>query len=226
MALGKWSEISTDSEIWKKLAIGGTCLLLVLPAPLAFGAVFQDLETELGKLKEEVPPGEFTDMDNIAGLFGKGIAPSIICFLSLMLVGLPSIVILLSLGHLYAWFASEHGMSTMSLLLTSGLGLVALIVQFLFALIFPVALAQYARGVNIKQAMHPMAGLGIVFELGAPFWNKAAGYWLFLVSTMGITVFEFNFFVDLLIRLCLAFLGFASLVVASRYAAGQIQTKL
>jgi hypothetical protein len=226
MERGSWSEVAGDSEVWKKLAIGGACFVTILPLPIALGAVLTDLETELKSIKEDKASGEFIGFEGPAGLLGRGLAPTFIFVLTLMLFCFPSVVVCLSALQAYGWTDSEFGVNILSALVTSVFGLLALAVQFLFGAIFPIALAQYARGVHIKTALDPMAAVGSFYEMGAPFWWKTTGYWLFLLASMVLTLMGINFWIDLVLRLGLASLGFASLIVASRYALGQLQTKL
>jgi Protein of unknown function (DUF4013) len=226
MERGSWREISKDPEIWKKLALGSVYFLTVLPIPIALGALNTDLEDELKNIKGDKPPGKLADLDDFLTSFGRGLAPVFIFFLAMMLYCVPTIVVLMSSAQTYAWLKSEHGMNYLSFCVTSLFGLLALVVQFLCTAIFPVALAQYARGMNIKPAVDPMANLGYVFSMGAPYWAKVSGYWIFLLGSMVLFIQGINFWVDLPIRFLLSGLGFASLVVSSRYALGQLQTKL
>ena len=53
MSRGSWSEISSDSDIWKKLVLGGICLLTVLPIPVALGGILEDLEAESENIKND-----------------------------------------------------------------------------------------------------------------------------------------------------------------------------
>ena len=99
-------------------------------------------------------------------------------------------------------------------------------VQFFCTIIFPIALAQFGRGMNIKPAMHPMTNLGFAFEMGAPFWIKASGYWFFLLASMVLFIQGVSFWVNLPIQLILGMLAYASLIVSGRYALHQLQTRL
>ena len=206
--------------------MGAVCLLTVLPIPLALGALHTDLEEEYERIKSESPPSEFTDEDHPATLFGRGLAPMFIFFLAMMLYCVPTVVVLMSSAQTYAWLKSEHGMNVLSFVVTCLFGLVALAVQFFCTALFPVALAQYARGMSLKPAVEPMANLGYVFSLGAPFWLKVSGYWIFLLGSMLLFIEGINFWIDLPLRFLLCLLGYASLIVSSRYALNELQTKL
>ena len=223
---GSWQEISGDSEIWKKLLVGSACLLFILPIPVALGALAQDFEDEYKKIKEDSPPGKLPGYDNPAGLLGKGLAPSFILFLAMMLYCLPTVVVLMSSAQTYAWVKSEHGLNVLSFLVTAGFGFVALAIQFLCTIIFPIALAQYGRGMSLKPAIDPMKNLGFALEMGAPYWIKASGYWFFLLASMVLFIQGISFWVDLPLRLALGMLGLASLFVSGRYALHQLQTRL
>ena len=226
MERSSWSQISADQDVWRKVAIGAACFLTILPIPIALGAIFSDLEEEKKKLKAEEPPGQMNDFHELGALFGRGLAPTFVFVLALMLFCLPSVVVLMSSFQAYGWIVSEHGLNVLSFVVTGVFGLIALAAQFLVALIFPIALAQYSRGMNIKPALDPMANLGYAFEMGAPFWFKATGYWLFLLGSMILTLLGINFWVDLLIRFVLAGLGFISLYISSKYALNELQTNL
>lgn len=226
MERGSWANISSDSDIWKKLFIGGACLITVLPIPVALGAVFSDLEAELEKIKSKTKPGHLVEMDTPAGHFGRGLAPTFLLLLSMMLFCVPTVVVLMSSAQTYAWIVSEHGLNFISFAVTGIFGLLALIAQFFVACMFPIAMAQYSRGLSIKPALDPLANFGYVSQMGAAFWTKASGFWLCLFGNMVLYIYGPAFFIDLVIRIVLCMLGFASLVVSSRYAIEQLQTKL
>ena len=226
MQRGSWSEISGDQEIWKKLATISGCFLLVLTAPISLGALYQDLTDENQRIKDKEPPGKLVELDNIPGLFGKGIVPTVIFFLAMMLYCVPTVVVLMSSAQTYAWLKSEHGINYLSFLVTAAFGLLALLVQFLCAILLPIALAQYARGTSLRIAVDPLANFGNAMSMGVPFWIKASGYWAFLLANIILFIQGPAFWVDLPIRVALCVLGFASLVVSSRYALNQLHTKL
>lgn len=226
MERGSWSELSGDSEIWKKLAIGSVCALLFLPVPVAAGALVADLEAELERIKAKQPPGKLVSMSDIAGLLGKGVAPTFILILVVMAFCLPTVVVGMSYFQNVGWFRGESGINIFSFLLTNVFGLLALGLQFFVALTFPIAAAQYARGMNIKPAIDPLANIGFAFEMGSKYWFKATGFWLALCANIVLFVVSPAFWIDLLIRFVVTGLGFASLVVASRYALNLLQTKL
>jgi hypothetical protein len=226
MTRGSWSEISSDSDIWKKIVLGGICLLTVLPLPIALGAVVDDLEAESKRIKEELPPGEFIDSDDFVGLLGRGLAPAFVLILALMLFCVPTVVLLMSAGHVYASFVSEHGMAVMSVLITGIFGLVALTLQFLAAIIFPISLAQYARGMNVKPAIHPLNNIGYAVTMGSRFWFKASGFWLFLMGNIVVYILGPAWYVNVPVQAMLAFLGYVSLIVSSRYALNELQNEL
>lgn len=226
MERGSWSDFSGDSEIWKKIAIGATSALLLVPIPLALGAVTADLEAELERIKAQSPPGKFIAMNDLLGLLGKGVIPSCILFLVLLAFAAPSVVVGLSLFQNYGWLRDEGGVSIFSFLLSNLFALLAIGVQFFITITFPIALAQYARGMNLKPAVDPLANFGFAMEMGAKYWFKAAGFWLMLCANVVFFVVGLRFVYYLPLAFVTSFLGFASLVVASRYALGQLQTKL
>lgn len=226
MSRGSWSEISKDSEIWKKIVMGGVCMLTALPAPIALGAVADDLEAESKRIREGEPAGEFTDVDDLVGLLGRGLAPTFVFVLALMIFCVPTVVLLMSAGHIYASFVSEHGMAYMSVFITGVFGFVALVLQFLSAIIFPVSLAQYARGMNIKPAINPLNNIGYVVTMGAEYWIKAAGFWLFLMGSIIVYILGPAFYVNVPIQIALAVLGYVSLIVSSRFALNELQVNL
>lgn len=223
---GSWSEISSDPDIYKKLLIGGICLLTVLPIPVALGAVVEDLESEAMNIKDGKPPGRFVAMDTPSLLLGKGLAPACMFIMALMLFCVPTVVLLMSFAHVYASFTSEHDMSIMSTLITFIAGIVALLAQFAFSIIFPIALAQYARGLHLKAALDPMANIGNMLEMGAQFWAKASGFWFFLIGYIVIYIVGIEqWYVSIPIQVAFAVVGFTSLIVSSRFALSQLQPK-
>ena len=226
MERGSWSELSGDKEIWKKLAIGAVGILCVVSLPLVFGVLNTDLEAESARIKGKEPAGKFPAFEDFGTMFGRGLGPAFIFFLAMMAFCLPTVVILMSAFQTFAWLKSENSINIISFCLTGIFGLAAVAGQFVMALIFPIALAQYARGLNIKQALDPLANMGTVMEMGAPYWTKAWGYWAFLAGNIVIWIADVNFFADLALRIVVTMLGFASLIVSSRYALNQLQTKL
>jgi hypothetical protein len=226
MARGSWSDISDDPEIWKKIVMGGVCMLFVLPIPVALGAIADDLEAESKRIKEGEPPGKLIDIDDFVGVLGRGLAPTFVLILAMMLFCLPTVVLLMSSIQIYASFVSEHGMAFISVLITGFFGLIALVFQFLFAILFPISLAQYARGLNIKPAIHPMNNIGSVISMGAEYWMKAAGFWFFLMGSIAMYILGPPLYVNIPIQVLLAVCGYASLIVSSRFALNELQTKL
>ena len=143
-----------------------------------------------------------------------------------MLFCVPTVVLLMSAGHIYASFVSEHGMAFMSVMITGIFGFIALMLQFVAAILFPISMAQYSRGMNLKPAMSPMSNFGYVVEMGAPYWMKATGFWFFLTGNIVVYILGPALYVNLPIQVVLAVLGYSSLVVSSRYALDQLQTKI
>lgn len=226
MERGTWSEIGKDSNIWKKLAFGAICLLTLLPIPVALGAVSTDLENELERVKNGTPSGPFPDVDRPTYFLGRGLAPAFIFLLALMAFCLPTVVVLMSSFQTYGWLKNENGVAILSLLTTCLFGLLALVVQFFVTALFPVALAQYARGLNIKPAIDPMANFGFIFEMGMPYWVKASGWYLFHLGYIVVYILGPAWWINLPLQLLFAGVGYASLIVSSRYAASQLQTRL
>lgn len=222
MERGSWSEVSGDKDIWKKLFLGAASVLCVLSLPLALGVLNTDLEAESARLKSKEPAGKFSDFSDLGTMFGRGLGPTFIFFLAMMAFCVPTVVVLMSAFQTYGWLKSENGINIISFTLTSMFGLAALAAQFGTAVLFPVAIAQYARGLNIKQALDPMSNFGFALELGATYWFKASGYWLFLASNLALWIIDANFFTDLIARLLFTMLGFASLIVSSRYALSHV----
>lgn len=226
MERGSWSEIAVDAEIWKKLAIGTGCFMTLLPLPFLFGTIHQDLEAENRRIDSKEAPGELPGLDDPLGALGNGIIPCVIFFLVLMLLTAPTVVVLVSAGKTYAFFKSEIGLGVFSTLLAAIFGLLALAVQFVIAAMFPIALAQYARGLNLKPAVDPMANFGFVMQMGGVYWHKVSGLWLFLAGSMLLFVLGWSNYISMPLFIGLAGLGCASLIVSSRYALSQLKTKL
>ncbi|MFA5503953.1 MAG: DUF4013 domain-containing protein [Vulcanimicrobiota bacterium] len=226
MSRGSWSEISSDSDVWKKIVLGGICLLTVLPIPVALGGILEDLEAESANIKSDSPPGKFPEMDNFGVLLGKGLAPAVMFFVALMLFCLPTVVLMMTGFQIFASFRGEHGIAIMSVLVSAIFGLVALSLQFITAAMFPVAMAQYGRGMNLQPAMSPLANFSYVMEMGAAYWKKAAGFWFFLFGNIIVYIHGPIWYVNVPIQVALAVLGFTSLVIAARFALNQLQTKL
>ena len=222
MERGSWSEISSDSGIWKKMLIGGVCIMTVLPIPVALGAVHTDLESEASKIKEKTRAGIFPEMYQPGTLLGRGLAPSFMFALAIMLFCLPTVVILMSAVQTYTWLNSEHGMNILSFLITAVFGIIALVAQFICALLFPLSLAQYARGMNLKPALHPLANLGHIYEMGAPYWLRGAGWWLFLIGYTVLYVVGPVWWINIPLQLLLAVVGFVSLIISSRFALAHV----
>ena len=200
------------------MLLGGICFLTVLPIPVALGALHTDLESEASKIKEKSPAGTFPEMDSPATLLGRGLAPSFMFALVMMLFCLPTVVILMSALQTHSWLNNEHGINILSFLITAVFAVIALAIQFICALLFPVSLAQYARGLNLKPALHPLANLSHIFEMGAPFWLKGAGWWVFLIGFTILYVVGPVWWINIPLQLLLATVGFVSLIISSRFA--------
>lgn len=226
MERGSWSELSSDPGIWKKLSICTVSMLLFLTAPIAVGALNSDLESELKRAKEKSPSGNFPAMSNFIDLFWKGLAPTAILVMVTMAFCLPSVVVGMSYFQNVGWFRSGNGINIFSFLLTNLFGLLAVGVQFLVAITFPIAAVQYARGLHMKPAIDPIANVGFAIEMGSRYWLKAAGFWFALTANIVLFVVSPTFWLDLVIRIAVTGLGMASLIVSSRYALYQLQTKL
>jgi len=226
MERGSWPEISGDAEIWKKVAVGAGCFLTLLPLPFLFGTVHQDLEAENQRIESKEAPGKLPGLDDPLGALGNGLVPCFLFVMILMLMTAPTVVVLVSAGKTYAFFKSEISLGLFSTLLAAVFGLLALAAQFVISAMFPVSLAQYARGMNFKPAIDPMANFGYVMQMGSKYWHKASGLWLFLAGSMLLFVLGWPNYVSLPLFVGLAGLGYASLVVSSRYALYQLKTKL
>ena len=226
MERGSWSEIAGDAEIWKKMAVGAGCFLTLLPLPFLFGNVHRDLEEENRRIDAKEAPGKLPGLDDPVGAIGNGIVPCFMFVLLLMLLTAPTVVVLVSAGKTYAFFKSEIGLGFFSTLLAAIFGLLALAVQFIISSMFPVALAQYARGLHFKPALDLMANFGFVMQMGPKYWHKAGGLWSFLAGSMLLFVLGWPSYISMPLFIGLAGLGYASLAVSSRYALSQLKTKL
>jgi hypothetical protein len=165
-------------------------------------------------------------MDDFAGLLGRGLAPTFVFILAMMLFCVPTVVLLMSGFHVYGSFKSEHGMAIMSVLITILFGFLALACQFLFTILFPISLAQYARGMNVKPAIHPLNNIGYAMTMGAPYWLKAAGFWAFLMGSIAVYILGPVWYVNFPLQVVLAVVGYVSLIVSSRHALSELQTNL
>jgi hypothetical protein len=62
--------------------------------------------------------------------------------------------------------------------------------------------------------------------MGAEYWIKAAGFWLFLMGSIIVYILGPAFYVNVPIQIALAVLGYVSLIVSSRFALNELQVNL
>ena len=175
MDRASWGIVSKDEDVIKKLVIGGLSLILFLPTPLALGFVTTDLENEVKRAKEGFPPGKFPEWDDIMKLVASGLGPSLIYGIVMMLLLVPMIVVLMSVGQSYAWLFGKFDVNWMSFLTTALFGLLAAAAQVVIAGTLPIALAKYAQGQEIRACMSMLNNFALVFEMGGNYIKKASG---------------------------------------------------
>ncbi len=229
-----WAAISRDSEIWKKIGIGAVSLALILSAPIAMGIVSNDLEAEehRRRTKSPNPPtNELPETDQLGKLAVDGITPSMVFFGALCLFLLASIPVGLTYFNLYVFFRpanevipemqQEVQVSTVSVILFAIIGLVGFLAQCLAAASLPVALAQSARGKDIRPALAIIPNAITVTEMGFDYWKKAAGVAFGLLGMTSIFVtgaFGMPWYLSTPVCLLISAIGFVGLVLASRHA--------
>lgn len=218
MEHGRWSDISSDPELAKKVFFGSFCLSTFLFTPFALGALATDLETEAKLIEEKKPSGHLPTLDNFALLLGKGIIPTFILGLVLLLSLIPGIPAILSFVKLLTVFKSEFGTSFFSLLTSAGLGIAALALQFLVSLLCPIAFAQHARGVSLRTAMDPLSCASYAIEMGSTFWLKASGMWLAFLLGIILSITGMSYMFQIPAFFIIMAPAYVSLALSSRYA--------
>lgn len=229
-----WAAISRDSEIWKKIGIGAVSLALVLTTPIALGIVSNDLDAEAQRHRtksSDPPTNELPKTDELGKLAVDGIAPSMVFFGALCLFLLASIPVGLTYFNLYVFFRpaneivpemhQEVHVSIVSVILFALIGLVGFLAQCLAAASLPVALAQSARGKDIRPALAIIPNAVTVTEMGFDYWKKAAGVAFGLLGMTSIFVtgaFGMPWYLSTPVCLLICAIGFVSLVLASRHA--------
>lgn len=242
MSRSDWSAISRDSEIWKKIAIGGACLTTILPAPIALGIVNSDLEAEAKRLsarKGGVGEDALPAVNDIPKLLGNGIGPSMLCAGALLMFAMATIPLGLSYFQLYAFFRpvnelvpelhAEVSVPFTSVILYFIIGFLGMVAQAIVASSFPVAMAQYSRGRDIMPALSPVGNAMTVVEMGAEYWVKSLGtaVGMLLMTIIFITGgFGLNWFFSTLLCFAVCSWAFVSLALSSRYALAHIAAEL
>lgn len=243
MERSRWSAISGDPEIWKKITLGGACLMLLLPTPIALGIVNTDLEAQAQQLQDKTPAKStfLPPADELFKLFGSGFGPSLVYLGALLMYAIGTIPLGLSYFQLYAVFdkgsqlAEELGtkmevsMPVTQILLFVLIALLGLALQAVIAASLPVALAQYARGKDPRPALAVIPNAMTVLEMGGSYWLKASGVaFAMLFMTIVFITGGFNLHWILSTALCLVVcaFGFVALVLSSRHALEHVAAEL
>lgn len=242
MDRANWSAISKDSEIWKKLTMGATSLAFILTCPLALGIVNTDLEEEARRIHEKQPPSSdnfLPKVDDATKLVMDGIGPAMLFCAALMMFAIATIPVGLSYFQLYALFRpanelvpemhQELAVPITSVLLWILILAVGVILQFVVAASFPVAMAQYARGKDPRPALAVVPNALTVLEMGFGYWLKVAGVAVGLMAMTMIFItggFGFGFVISTLVWFAISAGMFVSLVLSSRMALGHIAAEL
>jgi len=104
-----------------------------------------------------------------------------------------------------------------------------LALQAMVAMSLPVALAQYARGKDLRPALAVIPNALTVIEMGMSYWFKALGGALgLLVMTLVFITggFGLHWILSTLLCLVVCSLAFVSLVISARFALGHIAAEL
>lgn len=220
------SSLTKDSEFGKKLVFGTLSLLLVVPSPLAMGLVSSDLESQVKGLKNGTPPEKLPGIDRPAQLLGDGIGPTCLLIASLLLFTVPTIGFVLSFTNIAIYFrASEDAirMSFFSLIPILLICLVALALQMLVGLMLPVALAEYARGKDLRPALSPWDNALRAFEFGPNYWKRAIGVPVAFFGLVMLMMMPLPYGLSYLVQFLLTAWAFLALVLGGRYAVGQLE---
>jgi hypothetical protein len=242
MQRASWKEIFEDPEVWKKLAIGTGCLMFMLPTPFALGIVNSDLEAEAQRRQAKEPPPKnrwLPAVDDLAKLLSSGIGPCLVYLSVMFMFAIATIPVGLSYFQLFTYFRpknelvpemqAEVSISIMSVLIFIIIGAVGLMIQSVIAASFPVALAQYARGKDLRPALAPLTNAITVVEMGMEYWLKSAGV---AVGMLTITFyfisggFGMGAFLSTVIWALVNAVFFISLVLASRMALDHVAAEL
>jgi hypothetical protein len=242
MDRSSWSAISKDPDIWKKIGVGAGSLAFILTSPIALGIVNSDLEAEVQRRQDKEPAGAETALppvDDLLKLLTSGIGPAMLFVGALMMFAIATIPVGLSYFQLYALFRPANELvpelhQKLSIPITSvllyfiigGLGLAA---QAMVAASLPVALAQYARGKDLRPALAVVPNALTVMEMGMPYWLKAAGTALGMMAMTIIFItggFGFGFLASTLAWVFVAAALFISLVLASRFALEHVAAEI
>jgi hypothetical protein len=242
MDRSSWAAISKDSEIWKKIGVGTASLAFILTAPLALGLINTDLETEARRIHEKQAPGNdhsLPSADNLARYAMDGIGPAMLFAAALMMFAIATIPVGLAAFQLYAFFRPPNELAPelhqklavpiTSLILYFLIGAAGMAVQAVIAASFPVSLAQYARGKDLRPALAVLPNAMTVLEMGFQYWLKAAGVAIGLMAMTVIFItggFGFGFIVSTLVWLVISATMFVSLVLSSRFALSHVAAEL
>ncbi len=220
------SSLTQDSEFGKKLAFAALSLLLIVTSPLAMGLISSDLEEQTKGLKKGDPPEGLPSIDRPAQLLGEGIGPTLLLIASILIFSVPTGVFLFSFVNVSVYFrAAEDAirMSFFSLIPIILIGLAALALQMLAGLMLPVALAEYARGKDLRPALSPVNNALRVVEYGAQYWLKAAGVPIALLGLVLLSMIQLPFKLNIIIPFFLAAWAVLSLILGGRYAVSQLE---
>jgi hypothetical protein len=230
MDRSSWSALSKDPELWKKIALGAGSLLLFIPIPVAMGIVNLDLENEVQRKASKEPPGDgaLPSVDDLAKVVMSGIGPSMLFLAAAVLFAIPAIPTGLALLQMYAFLrpGSELSIPFMSLLVSLVIGLVGLAGQVLAAASFPVALAQYARGKDLRPALAVLPNAVTVVEMGMPYWIKVSGVVFGMLSMTVLSIIGLVWYLNLPVCLAIFAIFFVSLTLSSRFALAHITAEL
>lgn len=223
MVRGEWSTISGDSEFWKKVGIASACLNFVVTAPLTMGLIVEDLEAEYERMKNNEKEGSLKGFDDPSGLFSSGVGGCLLFFATILIYGLPTILTLFAYFQIYTMFHSEiMEFKLVSFLLNMIFLLTGLFFQFVVAASFPVSLAQYSRGKDLRPALSPFDNGMTVLQMGADYWKKASGLAGGLIVMTAVVFQGVPFLVSLVLFLVLMGGAFVSTVLASRHALAEV----
>lgn len=223
MVRGEWSTISGDSEFWKKVGIASVCLNFVITAPLTLGLVVEDLEAEFERMKNNEKETSLKGFDDPSSLFSSGIGGLLLLFATLLIYGLPTILTLFAYFQIYTMFHSEiMEFKLVSFLLNMVFLGIGLFFQFVVIASYPVSLAQYARGKDLRPALSPFDNGMTVLQMGMAYWKKALGLAGGFIVMTAVVFQGVPFIVSLVLYLLLMGAAFISTVLASRHALAEV----
>jgi hypothetical protein len=231
MDRSSWSAISKDPEIWKKIAIGAGSLLFFIPTPLALGMVNLDLEGEAQRLSAKEPPSgdsRLPSVDDLSKLLMSGIGPTMLFVAACVLFAIPAVPTGLAVLQMYAFLrpGSELSLPIMSLLVSLIIGCLGLAGQVLAASSFPVALAQYARGKDLRPALAVLPNAITVVEMGMTYWLKVSGVVFGMLSMTVLFIVGLPWYLNFPVCFAIFAIFFVSLALSARFALAHVAAEL